>query len=252
MTAPSAAPNPWMPVWSDEFAQDGAPDPRLWKYQIRPPYIVEAIGLMERQHFVPGQFGNAWVAGGQLHLEARKETRYPGLAYTSACLVSQHAMQYGRILVRAKLPTGRGIWPSIWLIPPNGEVAGWPDCGEIDLMEHFGAMTGQIHVNVNTKSGSIANGQSPGKWLPLPDLASAFHVYGLEWSAERLDILLDGETVLSYPKTSRDPAQWPFDQPFELRLQLAVGGITELGTDVDESLLPQRLVIDSVRVDRKP
>jgi beta-glucanase (GH16 family) len=252
MTPSPAALPPWVPVWSDEFAEDGAPDPRLWKYQVRPPYVVEAIGLMERQHFVPGQFGNARVQGGQLQIEAKKETRYPGLTYTSACLVSQHTMQYGRILVRAQLPTGRGIWPSIWLIPPNGEVSGWPDCGEIDLMEHVGAMPGKIHVNVNTKSGSIANGKSPGQWLPLPDLGSSFHVYGLEWSTERLDLLLDDEIVLSYPKAAGDPAQWPFDHPFELRLQLAVGGITELGTDVDESLFPQRLLIDYVRVYRQP
>jgi beta-glucanase (GH16 family) len=250
MTTSSDARAPWIPVWSDEFDKAGAPDPRRWKHQIRPPYVVEQIGLVERQHFAPPQLGNVRVADGLLQIEARKET-HPGIAYSSACLVSQETIQYGRILVRAKLPTGRGIWPSLWMIPPNGEVTGWPDCGEIDLVEHFGAMPGRIHVNVNTKAASIANGKAPGKWLAMPEIASAFHVYGLEWSADRLDLFVDGAAVLSYRKTSGDPAQWPFDQPFELRLQLALGGLVELGTEVDESLLPQRLLIDYVRVERR-
>jgi beta-glucanase (GH16 family) len=240
----------WVPVWSDEFDQAGPPNPKLWKFQVRPPYVVEALGLVERQHFAPAQFGNARVAGGQLQIEARKES-LPGVAYSSACLVSRETLQYGRILVRAKLPTGRGIWPAIWLIPPNGEATGWPDCGEIDLMEHFGALPGKIHVNVNTKAASIATGNSPGRWLPLTDLASAFHVYGLEWSTDRLELFIDDQSVLTYEKTSGDSAQWPFDRPFELRLQLGVGGITELGTEVDDSLLPQRLLVDYVRVYRR-
>jgi beta-glucanase (GH16 family) len=240
----------WATVWSDDFSEAGPPNPLLWKHQVRPPYVVENLGLVELQHFAPPQIGNAWVAGGQLQIEARKES-YPGIAYSSACLISRNTIQYGRIRVRAKLPTGRGIWPAIWMIPPEGEVKGWPDCGEIDLVEHFGAMAGKIHVNVNTKAASIANGKAQGKWLPLQDIAPAFHVYGVEWSVGRLDLSVDDQVVLAIEKTSNDPAYWPFDAPFELRIQLNVGGIAELGTDVDDSLFPQRMTIDYVRVERK-
>jgi beta-glucanase (GH16 family) len=211
---------------------------------------VEQLGLVERQPFTPPELENARVTNGELIIEARKESR-EGIHYSSACLISQATWRYGRVDVRAKLPTGRGIWPAIWMIPPNGEITGWPDCGEIDLVEHFGANRGLVFVNVNTKSANIAQGTAAGKWLQLPDLADAFHLYSLEWRAEQVVLFVGERKVLLYEKASDDTAQWPFDKPFEIRLQLNVGGVAGIGTDVDDSLFPQRLAIDFVRVYQK-
>ena len=240
----------WSLDWADEFDRDGPPDPALWHHRVRPPYVVESLGLRERSHFGPAQLNQARIEGGHLVIEAKRAS-YPGVEFISACLASVRTLTGGRVRIRAKVPTGKGIWPSLWLIPPDGEVAGWPGCGEIDLMEHFGALADRVHVNVNTATANIAAGNPPGRWIEIPRLDQDFHEYGLDWSDERLDLLVDGRPVLTYPREPGVEGQWPFARPFEIRLQLAVGVITELGSEVDEFLFPQRMLVDYVRVYRR-
>src|SRR5437868_5358649 len=150
----------WKLLWADEFDYTGAPDPKRWTNE------VGFIRNRELQFYTAGRKENARVENGKLIIEARKEhfpnPRYkPGVTdarnpeyaeYTSACVTTEKlaAWKYGRIEVRAKLPEGRGVWPAIWMLGTNRHSAGWPKCGEIDIMEYVGFDQNVIHANIHT------------------------------------------------------------------------------------------------------
>jgi beta-glucanase (GH16 family) len=129
------------PVWADEFDRDGLPDRSRWDYE------VGFIRNNERQYYTRERAENARVENGLLVIEARRE-RFEGADYTSASLTSRANWTYGRIEVRARLPKGRGTWPAVWTLGANIGQAGWPACGEIDIMEHVGFDPGRVHANI--------------------------------------------------------------------------------------------------------
>ena len=145
-----------------------------------------------------------------------------------------------RIEVRAKLPTGRGTWPAIWLLGANHRTAGWPRCGEIDVMENVGFDPDIIHAK-KTGKGDIA--------VPRP--YDDFHVYAVEWSAGRMDFSVDGKRYFSYENEKSGEDAWPYDQPFYLILNIAIGGAWGGQKGVDDAIFPQRTEVDYVRVYRK-
>ena len=240
--APEEPPEPVL-VWAEEFSADGPPDPAVWSYE------VGLIRNQEAQYYTEGRLENARVEGGNLVIESRKE-EYAGAHYTSASVNTLGKREFfrGRIEVRAKIPTGRGSWPAIWMMGTNIPQAGWPECGEIDIMENVGYEPDMIYATVHTP-GSV---NDPGKvdrggHIDIADPFSGFHVYAVEWHSDRLDFFVDGEKYFTYRKDSRYPDYWRFDRPFYLLLNTAIGGNWGGQQGIDDAIFPLRYVIDYVR-----
>lgn len=232
-------------VWSDEFAMNGAPDSTKWNYDIGDG----GWGNNELQ-FYTNDSGNARVENGILIIEARYDSSAVK-PYTSARMVTRKKGDwlYGRIEVRAKLPRGKGTWPAIWMLPTDWKYGDWPSSGEIDIMEHVGYDPGMIHGTIHTEAyNHIIGTQKEGK-ITIPDCQDAFHVYAVEWTEAKMDFFVDDQlyhTVILDPED--DYKGWPFDQRFHLILNTAMGGNWGGKEGVDNSIWPQRMEIDYVRV----
>lgn len=235
------------PVWADEFDQDGLPDPTRWGYDVG----GHGWGNQELQFYTDARRENARVEGGRLVIEARRED-WEGSRFTSARLVSKGKgdWTYGRIEVRAKLPSGRGSWPAIWMLPTTRDRMRWPDDGEIDIMEHVGFDQGIVHGSVHTKRYHHSIGTQKTGRVTVADASTAFHDYVIEWTPARITWLLDGREYFRFDKTPGGRDVWPFDGPFHLVLNVAVGGSWGGQQGVDESTLPYRMEIEHVRVSR--
>ncbi|HAH05903.1 MAG TPA: glycoside hydrolase [Elusimicrobia bacterium] len=239
------------PIWSDEFDKPGLPDPAKWSYDVG----GEGWGNQELQYYTESSTKNARVEGGKLIVEARKED-FGKNRFTSARLVSKNKgdWTYGLIKVRAKLPKGRGTWPAIWMLstPVPNDPVGWPDRGEIDIMEHVGHDPGWVHASIHCKDFNWPMNTQKTAKLFIPDADSAFHEYSLLWRPERMEFFVDDKPVLTFPNDGKGFGSWPFDKPFHLLLNVAVGGMWGGQKGVDETVFPQRMEVDYVRVYRLP
>jgi beta-glucanase (GH16 family) len=241
---PLQAPS-WELVWSDEFDKPGLPDPAKWSYEVG----GHGWGNQELQFYTEGRRENARVEDGRLIVEARRED-WQGSRYTSARLNSRPGWSYGRIEARAKLPRGRGTWPAIWMLPVKGGYGkgGWPDNGEIDIMEHVGFDPGVIHGTIHTGAYNHAARTQRGGTTTVADAQDAFHVYAVEWDAARIRWFVDDREYFSFAKESGGKDVWPFDAPFHLLLNVAVGGTWGGEKGIDEDAFPLRMEVDYVRV----
>ena len=237
-------------VWSDEFDKPGAPDPTKWGYDLGDgcPDVC-GWGNNELEYYTNDP-KNVRVENGNLVIEARKES-VGGKNYTSTRIVSKTKGDwlYGRIEIKAKLPKGKGTWPAIWMLSTEWKYGGWPESGEIDIMEHVGYDPGVIHGTLHSgKYNHIKGTQQEGK-ITVPDVQEQFHVYAIEWSKDKVDFYVDDK---KYHSVSRNPADdfngWPFDQKFHLIMNVAVGGNWGGKEGVDESIWPQKMEVDYVRV----
>ena len=240
----------WQPVWSDEFDRPGPPDPAKWSYDVG----GHGWGNRELQFYTEGRRENARVEDGRLIIEARRED-WQGKPYTSARLNSKASWTYGRIDVRAKLPRGRGTWPAIWMLPVRGEYGkgGWPDNGEIDIMEHVGFDPGVVHGTIHSRAYNHVDRTQRGKNTTVADAQDAFHVYSASWTPQSIVVSVDNVSYFSFDNErlsnpQADWRHWPFDKDFRILLNVAVGGNWGGQKGVDESIWPQRLEIDYVRV----
>jgi beta-glucanase (GH16 family) len=255
----------WKLVWSDEFDRPGLPDPAKWGYE------TGYVRNHEKQFYTRDRRENARVEGGMLIIEARKE-RYPipapsaeragrrrkGAAgefaeYTSAALTTdgKAAWNHGRIEVRAKLPSGRGTWPAIWTLGTDIHEAGWPRCGEIDIMEHVGFDPGTIHANAHTAKYNHIKKTNKGDRIAVADASEAFHVYAIEWDERKIDFFVDDRKYFTYTNEGTGRDAWPFDREQYLILNLAIGGDWGGQKGIDDRIFPQRCTIDYVRVYRR-
>jgi len=234
----------WKLVWSDEFNYTGLPDSTKWNYDVG----GEGWGNNELQYYTSKKLSNARAAGGRLVIEAHKE-KQGNNNYTSARLVTKGKgdWKYGRIEVKAKLPKGRGTWPAIWMLASTSPLK-WPDDGEIDIMEHVGFHQGYVHASVHCKKYNHVIHTQKTDTLQVPDCSTAFHVYALEWTAETTSIFVDKKKYFTFKNEHTGHDAWPFDQPFHLLLNIAVGGNWGAQKGVDEKIWPQRLEVDYVRV----
>lgn len=248
--APSQAQTPNMPgwtlVWADEFDDDGLPDPARWTQEVG----AHGWGNRELQIYTRARPENARVEGGRLIIEARRDG-HEGHQYSSARLNSVAAWRYGRVEVRAKLPSGRGTWPAIWMLHEAFLEGGalWPDSGEIDIMEHVGHDPDIVHASIHTKAFNHKAGTQKTGTIRVPGSRDGFHVYAIEWDAVTIRAFVDGREYFRFDKPAgATVAEWPFDEPFRLLLNLAVGGAWGGAEGVDETLWPQRLEVEHVRV----
>jgi beta-glucanase (GH16 family) len=279
----AAAPAGYELVWSDEFSVDGAPDRSKWGYDVG----GGGWGNNEEQ-FYTDNLENARVEDGRLVIEVHQvnTTRTP--SYTSARLLTRGkaSWRYGRVEVRAKLPSATGLWPAVWMLAQNDSYgnAYWPDNGEIDIIEAVGyendplfkQITGNArqpnaHSTLHTFERNHMTSQGMGGSTYLSTLTTEFHVYGLSWDADDIRFDIDGVQHFSVQRAaiipSRNPPAelwpwWPFDQEFFLIVNIAVGGNwgghfntglypqSPYGTDgIDHAAnWPQRMEVDWVRV----
>ncbi|WP_193212938.1 glycoside hydrolase family 16 protein [Luteolibacter marinus] len=240
----SAAPEGMKLVWADEFDAPGLPDPAKWGCE------KGMIRNNEKQFYTDKRKENARIEDGKLIIEAHKEKKDRG-EFTSASLTTEHqaAWTYGRVEVRAKIPAARGTWPAIWMLPTDIGKLGWPKCGEIDIMEHVGFDHGVVHGTLHSETYNHTKGTQRGTKVKVPDASEAFHVYSVDWSAEKIEMAVDGKTYATYKKEKGDtPDEWPFDKPFYLILNLAVGGGWGGMKWIDDAAFPQRMEVDYVRV----
>lgn len=233
----------WQLVWSDEFDYHGLPDPQRWTYE------EGYVRNQEAQYYTRARLENARVEDGMLVIETRKEA-YRGAEYTSASVTTEGraSWRYGRIEVRAKLPTGRGLWPAIWMLGADRAQVGWPVCGEIDIMENVGYDPRRVHATVHTPAFNGNNGKQKSGSTKLPAPWRDFHVYAMEWHPQRLDFFVDGKKIHSFANTGKGNDEWPYHKPFYLLLNTALGGGWGGQKGIDEAVLPQRYYIDYVRV----
>ena len=243
---PPSPPAAWSLVWADEFDDAGLPDSTKWTYDVG----GHGWGNNELQYYTERRPENARVEGGHLVITARQED-WDDNDYTSARLVSKQDWTYGRFEVRAQLPSGRGTWPAIWMLPTNDTYGDdyWPDNGEIDIMEHVGYDEGVIHGTIHTKAFNHIEGTDKGSSRTIPTATSEFHTYALEWTPGEIRVSVDGQTYFTFQNREQYGWQeWPFDQPFHLLLNVAVGGTWGGAEGIDDSVFPERMVLDYVRV----
>lgn len=233
-------------VWSDEFDVDGMPDSTKWAYDTG----GHGWGNNELQYYRSS--GNAWVEAGNLIIEARKED-YLGREYTSARIVTRgkQSWKYGKIEISAKLPTGLGTWPAIWMLPTSPFYGQWPNSGEIDIMEHVGYDQNKIHGSIHTKDYNHKIGTQRSGSKIIPTASTEFHKYSIEWLPDRIHFLIDDVRYFRFSLptvTCPNQNQWPFDISFHLLLNIAVGGDWGGAQGVNPDIFPQRMEVEYVRV----
>ena len=240
-----AAQDDYQLIWSDEFEQNGAPASENWDYQTG----SHGWGNNELQNYTSSP-ENSSVKDGILTIRAVKN----GDVWTSARLITKNKRDflYGRIEASAKLPAGVGTWPAFWMMPAEWTYGGWPECGEIDIMEHVGYDPGVVHGTVHTGAYNHSIGTQVGKSLTIPDFSEKFHVYAVEWSESKIDFFIDNEKYFTFVNDQKsDFLTWPFDKPFYIILNIAIGGNWGGREGIDPLLNEAIMEVDYVRVYQK-
>jgi beta-glucanase (GH16 family) len=241
----------WTLVWSDEFdLPDGsAPDPNNWNFSTG----GNGWGNAESQYY-SNRTENAFIENGMLVIQALSE-EYMGKKYTSARLntMVKAEFQYGRFEAWAKLPNTQGIWPAIWMMPTISKYGGWPASGEIDIMELIGSQPDSVYGTLHY--GNPHEFKSASYQLPSGETFDQdFHIFAMEWEPDEIRWYVDGELYHRvddwFTSYSEAPETAPFDRPFHLILNVAVGGHWP-GYPDESSVFPQRMIVDYVRVYQK-
>ena len=276
--------NDYKLVWSDEFEYDGKPDSTKWNFETGnfqwPNRELQAY---------TDRSDNVFVKDGHLTIRAIKQ-QDGEREYTSAKLTTNERQywEYGYFEIRAKLPRGNGSWPAIWMLPyidksiiPDNvpkrcdgrpdlarftkkdyelftppEYMRWPNCGEIDIIEHVGRMENNLLFSLHSKKHNHTRKDTVQYTTRVPfsvNLCDDFHTYAMEWTKDYIEYFVDGKSYCKYNKTDdpedQGPDSWPFDKPYYLIMNIAVGG--GLGGPVDDSKLPFEMLIDYIRVYQK-
>lgn len=238
----------WHPVFVEEFNDDGLPDSSRWKYDTG----GHGFGNNELQYYTNARNENIYQTNGILTITARKES-YLGSHYTSAKILTKDlfSFKYGKLEVRAKIPPGTGTWPAIWMMPQYNEYGNqsWPDNGEIDIMEHVGYNPGYIHGTVHTAAYNHKINTQKGGYIYVEDATNTFHVYSIEWSENKIDFLVDDHLYFTFENDMQgDYRTWPFNHPFYIIVNLAIGGDWGGVQGVDDNIFPVQLEIDYIKV----
>lgn len=238
----------WKMVWSDEFEGEGLPDTTKWTFDLG----NWGWGNNELQYYTENRAENARQEDGNLIIEARKDDL--GYAWTSARLTTRGKISfvYGKIEFKAKVPAGDGMWAAGWLLGDayRDEIS-WPYCGEIDVLECVGreiddeSGNGINHTSCHTRAYYFKQGNQISNTIEVKNMRDEFHLYSIEWDNSGIYGMVDGEKYFTYDKLNGD-WEWPFNNPQNLIINLAVGG--GMGGAVDENLTSQQLIVDYIRV----
>lgn len=242
----------WSLTWAEEFnGPAGSPaDPATW----RPETGGHGWGNAELQYYT-GETANAALDGaGNLAITAARADsrlaadRYDGCPYTSARLITKDlkSFRYGLIQARIKLPAGRGIWPAFWMLGTDIDAAGWPACGEIDVMENFGTNPAAVHGTVHGPGYSGDGGITASLDTGTP-LAAGFHEYSVCWEPGRIRWYADRALYHTVTPEDLHGRPWVFDHAFYLLINVAVGGRPSRPPD-PSTLFPQTMLIGYIRV----
>jgi beta-glucanase (GH16 family) len=230
-------------VWSDDF--DGAagtlPDASKWGFDIG---NNGGWGNAELENYTDDPQNVSLDGNGNLVITAIQN----GNSFTSARITSHNlfSQAYGRFEARLKTPYGPGIWPAFWMLGDNVGEVGWPNCGEIDIMELKGQQPNVIHGTIHGPGYSAGNAISSSYALQNGRFDQDYHVYAVEWSESQIDFYCDDYLYKRISK-SDVPGQWVYDHPFYLILNVAVGG-NYVGYPTAQTPFPQKMTIDYVRV----
>lgn len=234
-------------LWQDLFDQNGKPNPTLWTHETG----GHGFGNNESQ-FYTDRLENSYVKDGHLYIVAKKEN-HAHRQYTSAKLITypNKLICKGRIEVMAKLPKGKGTWPAIWLLGEQFKKdTPWPLCGEIDMMEHVGQNPNHVQFSLHTKNAYFHLNNQAMKEVVKEGLTDEFHLYSMDWEDDQITFYLDQEPQISFKKKANATVQdWPFDQPFYLILNIALGGTW--GGPIDDQALPAYFVFRYIKVYEK-
>jgi len=245
-------------VWEDQF--DGPPgelpDSSNWQFDLGTDW-----GNQELQCYTDRASNASLDGAGHLVITARQEV-YSGPArgnaarpcvnspYTSARITTQNRrnQREGRFEARIRIPTSSGMWPAFWMLGANLPTVGWPNAGEIDIMENFGRSPGSVQGALHGPGYSGSNSLHRPYDLPGTSFDADFHTFAVEWSSDRIDWFVDS-TLYQSIKPDYVPGNWVFDHDFFLILNLAVGGGPP--GPPNGTVFPQQMVIDWVKVYRQ-
>ena len=244
---PAEAAN-WTLTWSDEFrgAAGTGPDASKWSHETG----GDGWGTHEREYYTAGISNAALDGNGNLAITARADDAsghkcwYGACRYTSARLITAgHFTQlYGRISARIKLPEGKGLWPSFWALGDNIDTVGWPQSGELNVLDTYGDRLTEVSSGLHgPKYDAFATGSSAGD-----SFADSFHTFSADWYPDHISFAVDGK-IFSTQYRARAGAGWVFNHPFFLLLNLAVGG-NQPGSPDAGTTFPRQMLVDWVRV----
>lgn len=232
-------------VYDEEFNSTSSVS-NQWNYDIG---NNDGWGNKEEEYYTDN-IQNSNIVNGTLNITALKQN-LNGYNYTSARLVSKNSYLYGKIEVCAKLPKGKGTWPAIWMLPENNTYGNWPDSGEIDIMEATQKTPNYVHGSLQMNAYNFKTGDQKTAIIKVSDLYSKYHVYGVLWTPNKIELSIDGHVYLTYDRniynTGSDSWKtWPYNQPFKLILNIAIGGT--YGGTIDNNAFPQTMSIKYIKV----
>lgn len=227
-------------IWEENF-NGSELNTTIWNFELGDgcPSIC-GWGNNEKQIYTNS---NHTVSNGMLTIEIKKENEnYTSTRITTA---KKKEFQYGRIEARAKIPVGKGIWPAFWMLGSNIKEIGWPKCGEIDILEYVGREPHMAYTSLHTQDshGNTIN----TKKTTISNIEEGFHLYAIDWTKDKIVFLIDDKEVYTFQPEPKNENTWPFNQPFYIIVNAAVGGNFG-GHEIDDTIFPQKFEIDYIRV----
>jgi hypothetical protein len=225
-------------IWADEFNEDGAPCFEDWSFDLGTG--DNGWGNGEAQYYTDRE-ENLTISNGTLKITAKAES-FQGSEYTSARMITyqKFEFEYGRVEARAKLPTGGGTWPALWLLGADFIQNPWPACGEMDFMEHVGNEQDRIFSSLHSPGNFGGNAQTD--FLDVPGVSDDFHIYTIDWTPEEIVFSVDGIEYHSRPNS----VNLPFDHNFFIIMNVAMGG--NFGGAIDPNFVESTMEVDYIRV----
>ena len=230
------------PVWQDDF-NGNVVDGTKWSFETG----GNGWGNNELQNYTSGT--NTSLNAGILNITARREGS-GGREYSSTRMITRGKgdFTYGRFEIKAKLPKGRGTWPAIWMLHSDPIYGVWPASGEIDIMEHVGYDPEKVHASVHTSAYNHVRGTQKTAFKMVPGATDDFHIYRVDWTPYSVKGFIDGAQYFEFVNNNTGYAAWPFNKPFFLILNVAIGGNWGGVQGVDNTIFPTTMQIDYVRV----
>ena len=242
----------WNIVWQDEFDKDSL-DLTKWSRETG----GHGWGNNELQYYTDSD-SNSYVENGNLVVKAEVVSQgigsSKGLRYYSSARLRTYGKgdwKYGRIEVKAKVASGQGIWPAIWMLPTDWLFGGWPSSGEIDIMEHVGYDLGVVHGSVHTEAYNHKINTQRSSARKIANVDTEFHVYSIIWDKDKISFFIDDVQYFLFENDQQGNYKtWPFDQRFHLLINIAVGGDWP-GNPDNSTNFPRTMLVDYVRVYEK-